>query len=143
MGTNLEDDLDNIFTKIIFLIYRNKCIWSNDFQVPCGGILETSHLIGRGNKYFRWDMNNAVIMCSNHHHFWHGKYKMEFSLEDASKKLQETHPELMNFLILNNNSKHQYKPDIEALKAFLLKNRNEAIEKGKAPFPSLYGKFDV
>lgn len=137
-----EDELDNIFSKIIFLIYRNKCIWHDCVNgVPCGGYLETSHLIPRGDKYFKWDMNNAVVMCSNHHKFWHGTYSTEFSQSDASELLNKTHPELIDFLITNKNRMHQYKPDISAIKAFLLDNKNEAIEKGKAPFPSLYGKF--
>ena len=138
-----EDELDNIFSKIIFLIYRNKCIWKDTMcEVECGGHLETSHLIPRGDRYFRWDMNNAVVMCSNHHKFWHGTYSSQFSQSDASELLNETHPELIDFMITNKNRMHQYKPDLDAIKTFLLDNKNEAIEKGKAPFPSYYGKFD-
>lgn len=136
-----EDELDNIFTKIIFLIYRNKCIWNGEI-IPCGGHLETSHLIGRKDKYFRWDMNNAVVMCSNHHKFWHGTYSREFTQSDASELLNKTHPQLVDFLIMNKNKLHQYKPDIDAIKTFLLDNKTEAIEKGIAPFPSYYGKFN-
>lgn len=138
-----EDELDDIFTKIIFLIYRNTCIWNKEHDpIKCGGVLETSHLIPRSDKYFRWDMNNAVVMCRNHHRFWHGTYSMEYSQEDARKLLMATHPVLMNFLIDNYRSRHQYKPDIDAIKTFLLDNRNVAIEKGVAPFPTYYGIFN-
>jgi hypothetical protein len=43
----------------------------------------------------------------------------------------------------NKTSKHMFKPDKDAIKEFLVKHQNEAIEQMLPPFPSLYGKFDV
>jgi len=139
-----ENELDRTFSNIIFLIYRNKCIWHNHpiSDVPCGGWLETSHLISRANKYYRWDLNNAVPMCKNHHLWWHGRFKGRQSLLDSAVELAVTHVSLSNFMITNKRTSHQYKPDVEALREFLLEHAQEAIEKGTAPFPSLYGKLD-
>lgn len=138
-----EDELDSIFTNIIFLIYRNTCAFKHlPHEVPCGGGLETSHLISRKDKYFRWDLNNALVMCNNHHRYWHGTYKMKFSQQNAFNDLCLHYPRLANFVIENKGKTHMFKPDLEAIVNYLKENANDAINAGKAPFVSLYGKLD-
>lgn len=139
-----DDGLNKMFSNIIFLIYRNKCIWEGELcDVTCKGNLQTSHLIPRRDHYFAWDMNNAVVMCDQHHKWWHGTLSASRSQDEAYQFLLRTHPKLVNFMIDNKHSKHMFKPNLDDIRAFLIQNSNEAIKKGYPYFPSLYGNFNL
>lgn len=38
--------------------------------VRCGGVLQCAHIIGRANMRLRYDLKNALCICSGHHIFY-------------------------------------------------------------------------
>lgn len=136
METNEEEDLDKTFQEIIFLIYRNRCIWHTNNEKKCEGRLRILNLIP-GNSLFRWDMNSNVCVCEKHKEWYESGEKQPYEL------LFQTLPSVANFCLINQDDRRVIEHQINDFKAFLLDNFKDAVRKKKAPFPSLYGRFTV
>lgn len=137
MANTLEDDLDSLYANIIHLIYKGKCVWDGCNDIQCDGSLNAINIISKKNKYFRWDLNNAILLCEAHAKWWSDNRQEPYQL------LHQTHPEVGEFHLVNQSTEISTPIDLGALAAFLSENSTEAIKKGNAPFPSLHGRFDV
>lgn len=137
MASLIEDDLDSVYRNLIFLTYNNKCLFEQHPTIECNGELRVANVMTKKNKYFRWDLNNGLLLCESHAKYWSdgGREPYQF--------LNLIAPDLIDFNLLNRSTIFDFKPDLEALKSFLCEIKNEAIQKGSSPFPTLYGKFDV
>jgi hypothetical protein len=95
--TTAKNKLDKLFSLKVREFGR--CYLQGKDHVNCGGVLQTAHIIGRGNLFLRWDFRNALCICSGHHvyytyhpEFWRSmmvKYVKEYTglLKDQQKKI--------------------------------------------------------
>jgi len=60
---------DTLFGKIFHTYYATQCIVSIYAPDQCSGRIEMAHLIPRQNYLWRWDLQNVIPLCSNHHRF--------------------------------------------------------------------------
>ena len=90
---------DRLFGKIFHSQRQVDCV----IGIGCGGKSEMSHLIGRYNYLYRWDLENVIPLCSYHH-----RYSREMSAHFQPAKfylwLQENMPKTWEFVELNRQS---------------------------------------
>jgi hypothetical protein len=86
---------------------------------------------------FDFDLNNALLLCKGHFEW----YKTE--LLPSYELLFETHPVLANFHLSNRARPFEEPVDYGEVKRVLLEAKNDAIKNPVAPFPSIYGNFEV
>lgn len=138
MSKRLERELDIIYRDVIQLIYKNKCVFEHNCQdLDCGGALSVINVISRKNKFFRWDLNNGILLCEAHAKWWSDNRLEPYKL------LHQTLPEVAEFHLINQSTIPTLPLDLGAIGAFLSEASIEAIKKGSAPFPSIHGRFDV
>jgi len=82
----------------------------------CHGRLEAHHLISRGKGVTRHDLNNGVLLCTNHH-----KFSIQCSPHMGqigfADWLKENQPEKYHYFLTNRwrNEKHNYREACERL----------------------------
>lgn len=134
----LQEELDVMYSNIIQLIYKSKCVFEKDCpDVQCSGDLVVVNVISKKHKHFRWDLNNGILLCAAHAKWWSDRRMEPYQF------LHQTLPEVGEFHLINQSTKVEGEPDLGQISAFLSENASEAIKKGKAPFPSIHGRFDV
>jgi hypothetical protein len=79
--------LDKLFSEAIRK--AGKCEASGQGQMTCSQQLQAAHIFSRSHKATRWDLENAVCMCSAHHLFWAHKEPYEFMTFVEMKKGKE------------------------------------------------------
>jgi len=60
--------LDKIFSLKVREIGR--CEFMGKDTISCSKQLQCAHIIGRGRKVIRWDLQNALCICSGHHVYY-------------------------------------------------------------------------
>ena len=99
----IENMLDHAWSE--FVHKRDK------FCQKCGGRggLQAHHAFGRRNTATRWDVENGVLLCHPHHHYWAHRDSAGFAWWFANKigeaqymRLAEAHVQI-------------YKPSIDEL----------------------------
>lgn len=48
----------------------DKCVFAGMDGITCSGRMEAMHILSRGWKRIRWDLDNGVCGCSAHHRFY-------------------------------------------------------------------------
>ena len=61
----LESKLDILWSKLVKQNAGYKCEYCGDDV----STLNSHHVIGRGNKNLKWDLNNGVCVCYRHHKY--------------------------------------------------------------------------
>lgn len=126
--SDLSDDLESIFKNIIFLTYRSECQFKH--FGGCYGKKTILRLIPFKDIKFRWNPNNAVVVCNHHLKQWETDPNVRLELyQSLSKQLEG----LSEYL-------YPSKPvsgHLGAVKEFLVGNANLIISQKIAPFPFL------
>lgn len=95
--STLSNRADKLFSlKIRSLGY---CVLKDMDKVKCGGVLQCAHIIGRANRRLRWDLNNALCLCSGHHsyytnHAWEWSLLIEREFPNKYKYLNKHRNEI-------------------------------------------------
>lgn len=93
----LEKKADILFSQHIRSI--GKCQLQGLDGIKCGGRLDPMHLVTRGIKNLRWDIENAIAGCRNHHTYYTNHPKLWREL------LQEHFTGMWNYIEENKNIK--------------------------------------
>ena len=65
---SLENKADRLFSKHITSL--GQCQLQGKDTISCGGRLDPAHIVTRGIKNLRWDINGAICICRNHHAYY-------------------------------------------------------------------------
>ena len=68
MTKGQKNKADKLFSEDIRSLGR--CQLQGKDKIKCSDVLQCAHIIGRTNKRLRWDIRNALCLCSGHH-WWY------------------------------------------------------------------------
>lgn len=66
--STLKNKCDRLFSQKVR--DRDVCQLAGVDRVTCNGGLQCAHIIGRANHRLRWDLKNALSLCSGHHMYY-------------------------------------------------------------------------
>jgi hypothetical protein len=77
---SLVEEADKWVTAIVVRRQGGKCLRAGCYPPSCGGGMQGAHILRKGGMYnsIRFDLENVLGMCRNHHIYWAHKNELAF-----------------------------------------------------------------